>query len=108
MIHELRIYHCMPGRLPDLSRRFKTITNPLWERHGIKPIAFWTVAIGPSSNDFYYILEWESLAEREAKWNAFATDPEWVAKRAETERDGPLLANIDNLFLSPTSYSPLR
>ena len=26
MIHELRIYHAMPGRLPDISRRFETIT----------------------------------------------------------------------------------
>jgi hypothetical protein len=108
MIHELRIYHCMPGRLPDLSRRFETITTKLWERHGIRPVAFWTVAIGPASNDFYYILEWESLADRELKWARFAADPEWIEKRAETERNGPLLADISNLFLSPTSYSPLR
>jgi len=25
-------------------------------------------------------------AEREKKWNAFAADPEWLAKRAETEK----------------------
>ena len=33
MIHELRIYHATPGRLPDLSKRFETITLKLWEKH---------------------------------------------------------------------------
>ena len=26
MIYELRIYECVPGRLPDLNKRFSTIT----------------------------------------------------------------------------------
>ena len=26
MIHELRVYNCVSGRLPDLVRRFETIT----------------------------------------------------------------------------------
>jgi hypothetical protein len=30
MIHELRIYHCVPGRLPNLLKRFETITLELW------------------------------------------------------------------------------
>ncbi len=108
MIHELRIYHCLPGRLPDVSKRFETITTPIWKRHGIRPVAFWTVVIGPESNDFYYILAWESLAEREQKWAQFAVDPEWLSKRAETERNGPLIANITNIMLSPTAYSELK
>ena len=36
MLYELRIYHCQPGRLPDLMKRFDTITLKLWDRHGIK------------------------------------------------------------------------
>ena len=28
MIYELRVYHCVPGRLPDLMKRFDTITLP--------------------------------------------------------------------------------
>jgi hypothetical protein len=49
---------------------------------------FWTVAIGPSNQDLYYLLRWESLAEREKKWSAFAADPEWLEARARTEKDG--------------------
>jgi hypothetical protein len=84
MIHELRIYHCVPGRLPVLLNRFETITLAIWERFGIRQIGFWTVEIGDSSADLYYLLEWASLAERETKWTAFMSDPEWLQKRAET------------------------
>jgi hypothetical protein len=108
MIHELRIYHCVPGRLPALLKRFETITLKLWERHGIRQAGFWTVAIGESNQDLYYLLEWESLAEREQKWNAFAADPEWLSKRAETERDGAIVASVNNQILQPTAFSSVR
>ena len=108
MIHELRIYQTMPGRLPDLNRRFETITLKLWEKHGIRQVGFWTVLVGDSNLDLYYLLEWQDMAERERVWNAFATDPEWLEKRAETERNGPLVARITNMFLQPTGYSRIR
>jgi hypothetical protein len=108
MIHELRIYHCAPGRLPALLKRFETITLKIWERHGIRQAGFWTVAVGDSNNDLYYLLEWESLAEREKKWTAFQNDPEWIAKRAETEKDGPILNSLGNLILQPTSFSSVK
>ena len=108
MIHELRIYHCVPGRLPALLKRFETITLKLWEKHGIRQAGFWTVAIGESNQDLYYLLEWESLAERERKWNAFAADPEWLEKRAETEKDGQIVANVSNQMLLPTAFSSVR
>ena len=108
MIHELRIYRCLPGRLPVLLKRFETITLELWRRHGIRQAGFWTVAIGDSNQDLYYLLEWKSLAEREEKWTAFMSDPEWLAKRAESEKDGPILASISNLMLQPTAFSNVR
>lgn len=105
MIHELRIYQCLPGRLPALLNRFETITLGLWQRHGIRQAGFWTTLIGHSNQELTYLLEWESLAERETKWTAFQTDPEWIAKRAETEKDGQIVANITSQLLTPTSFS---
>ena len=46
MIYELRIYSCLPGRLPALLKRFETNTLKIWENHGIKQAGFWTVLIG--------------------------------------------------------------
>ena len=108
MIHELRIYHCVPGRLPALLKRFETITLALWERHGIRQAGFWTTEIGPSNQDLYYLLEWASLAERDEKWTAFQSDPEWIAKRAETEKDGAIVASLENTILKPTSFSSIK
>lgn len=108
MIYELRVYHCVPGRLPALLKRFETITLGLWEKHGIKQAGFWTVAIGESNQDLFYLLSWESLAERERKWSAFMKDPEWLAKRAETEKDGAIVASLQNTILEPTAFSSVR
>ena len=105
MIYELRIYHCVPGRLPALLNRFDTITLKLWQKHGIRQAGFWTVAIGDSNQDLYYLLAWETLAERETKWEAFVSDPEWLAARAETEKDGAIVASVNNQILQPTSFS---
>ena len=108
MIYEMRIYHCVPGRLPALLKRFETITLAIWERHGIRQAGFWTTIVGTSNMTLTYMLAWESLAEREAKWGAFQSDPEWIAKRAETERDGAIVANIVNEFLLPTAFSSVK
>ncbi len=108
MIYELRIYHATPGKLPALVKRFETTTLKFWAKYGIRQIGFWTSLISESNQDLYYLLEWENLAEREQKWNAFMSDPEWSAARAATEPDGPLTSHISNRILTPTSFSNLK
>ena len=101
MIYEMRVYTCVPGMLPVLLKRFENHTLKIWEKHGIRQAGFFTTMIGQSSQDLTYFLAWESLAERQQKWTAFATSPEWLAVRAETEKDGQIVANIVSQFLSP-------
>jgi NIPSNAP len=108
MIYEMRSYRAMPGRMPDLIKRFDTITLKLWEKHGIRQAGFWTTLIGESNQELYYLLQWESLAEREKKWGAFMTDPTWLAARAETEKDGAIVASVSNQILQPTSFSSVK
>jgi hypothetical protein len=108
VIHELRIYHCLPGRLPALLQRFEKVTLSMWQKHGIRQAGFWTVAIGDSNHDLYYMLAWESLAEREKKWAAFMADPDWQKARADSERDGLILQSISNLILQPTPFSSVK
>jgi len=108
MLYELRIYDAIPGRLPALHARFENHTLGFFAKHGIRVIGFWTTLVGPASNELTYLLAFESLADRETRWNAFTTDPDWLAIKRETEKDGPLSSNIRNQFLTPTSYSPLK
>lgn len=108
MIYELRIYNCLPGRLPKLLERFQNHTLSLWEKHGIRQAGFWTTAIGPSNNDLTYMLAWNSMAEREQKWAVFMADPDWIAVRGESEKDGPIIANVASSFLAPTAFSSVK
>jgi hypothetical protein len=105
VIYELRVYRCLPGRLPALIRRFESDTLQLWERHGIQQAGFWTTAIGESNNDLTYMIRWDSMADREARWSAFLADPDWIAARDRSEADGPILANVSSQFLNPTKFS---
>jgi hypothetical protein len=107
VLYEYRHYEVMPGRLPDLHRRFTNLTTKLFAKHGIRVVGFWEAAVG-RSNELHYILQWESMAEREKKWAEYQSDPEWIDGKAETERNGVLVANINNSFWTPTAYSPLQ
>jgi hypothetical protein len=108
MIYELRIYRTLPGRLPNLLARFQNHTLRIWEKHGIRQAGFWTTLVGESNNELTYLLMWESLAEREKKWGAFVVDPEWLAVRDESEKDGPINANVSNQLLTPTAFSTVK
>ena len=108
MIYELRVYRVLPGRMPNLLARFRDHTVKIWEGHGIRPLGFWTTYIGESNNELTYIITWESLADREARWAAFLNDPAWHKARDESERDGPIVATIRNEILTPTAFSALK
>ena len=48
------------------------------------------------------------MTEREERWSAFLADPEWIATKTETEKDGPLVQNIRNELLVPTTFSSVK
>ena len=108
MIYEMRVYRCIPGRLPALLKRFDTITLKLWEKHGIRQAGFFTTMVGESHQELTYFLAWESLAEREKVWETFLADPAWIKARDDSERDGPIIANIKSAFLKPTAFSAVK
>jgi hypothetical protein len=108
MIYEMRVYHCMPGRLPALLNRFETRTLALWQKHGISQAGFFTTVIGETNQQLIYFLAWDSLAEREKKWNAFIADPDWIKGRAETEKDGQIVEKVVNQILTPTAFSSVQ
>jgi hypothetical protein len=105
MLHELRIYETMPGKLGDLNNRFANHTTGFFNKHGIGMLGFWTDVIGTGSQ-LTYILTFDSMTDREKRWGAFQADPGWQAVRAETEKDGPINARVHNSFMRLTPYSP--
>ena len=108
MVYELRTYSAMPGRLPDLNRRFADITMGFFKKHHIQVVGFWTNELGGASDQLIYILAYDSLADREKKWGGFFADQDRLAKFAETEKNGPLVMTFSNQFLKPTSFSSVK
>ena len=108
MIHEFRVYQPVPGQMLKLQARFRDHLLAIWEKHGIRPLGFWTTLVGESSNELTYILPWESLADRESRWTAFLNDPAWHKVRDDSERDGPIVASIKSQILTPTAFSALK
>ena len=108
MLYELRVYEVTPGKMPAFQARFENHVMKFFQKHGIRVVGLWTTLVGESSNEVTYIVSYENMADREKRWSAFASDPEWLAVRRETDKDGPLVARIRNQFLAPTSYSPLK
>jgi hypothetical protein len=107
VLYEYRRYQAVPGRLPDLHRRFREVTVKLFAKHGIEQVGFWEPVVG-RTNELHYILRWKDMADREHRWNAFATDPEWVSARDASEANGPLVDNVVNSFWQPSDYSAMK
>jgi len=105
MLYELRVYRTVPGKLPAINDRFAKHTIGLFKKHGMGIVGFWNDEIG-RSNQLTYILAFDSLADREAKFAAFGADPVWQQVRAETEAAGPIVAQLINRFMRLTPYSP--
>ncbi|MBV9637604.1 MAG: NIPSNAP family protein, partial [Methylobacteriaceae bacterium] len=38
----------------------------------------------------------------------FLADPEWLAVRAETEKDGQIVEKVVNQLLAPTAFSSVK
>jgi NIPSNAP len=106
-VFELRVYHCYEGRLPDLLRRFREHTTKIFERHGMKNIAYWTPMDEPQkSNTLVYILEHPSREAATANWKAFSGDPEWQSVQMASEANGKIVEKVDSTFLVLTDFSP--
>ena len=107
MIYEYRAYYVMPGRMPDIQRRFADVTMGLFKRHGIAVVGFWDTVIG-ESNELVYICAFDNLAHRERAWAAFIADPDWQKAKRETEANGPLVERVVNKIWRPTPFSPMQ
>jgi NIPSNAP len=106
-VYELRVYHALPGKLGDLLARFREHTTKLFERHGIKNVAYWTPLEEPEkSNTLIYILQHPSREAATTNWKSFQDDPEWKSVRDKSEANGKLVEKIDSTFLALTDFSP--
>ena len=105
-VYELRVYTAAEGKLEDLLKRFREHTRKLFERHGMKNVAYWTATDEPKkANTLVYILKYPSREAATASWKAFQDDPEWQQVRNKSEENGKLVEKVDSTFLVLTDFS---
>ena len=90
-----------------LLARFREHTTKLFEKHGIKNVAYWTPTEEPlKGKTLVYILEHPSRDAATANWKAFGDDPEWRSVRDKSEANGKIVEKVDSTFLVLTDFSP--
>jgi hypothetical protein len=105
-VFELRIYHAYEGKLEDLLTRFREHTTRLFEKHGMKNIAYWTPTDDPlKGKTLIYVLGHPSRDAATANWKAFSEDPDWITVRDKSEANGKLVEKVDSTFMVLTDFS---
>lgn len=103
MLYELRIYNVTPGRMEAILNRFRDHTISLFAKHGMQVVEFWVDA-DDDNNRLYYVLEHPDKTARERNFEAFSTDPEWLALKERTEQDGSLYQNIEVIYMNQAPF----
>ena len=108
-VFEIRTYHCFPGRLDALNKRFREHTLKIFEKHGMTNVAYWTFEDSPDKeNTLIYVISHASREQAKANWAAFSADPEWKKISEDSQKDGKIVEKVDSVFVDATDYSPLK
>jgi len=108
-VYELRTYTAPDGKLGDLHARFRNHTMRIFDKHGMKSVAYFSPQDAPlSQNTLIYLISHQSRDAAKANWAAFQADPEWQKVANESQKNGKIVAKVESVFLDPTDYSPLK
>lgn len=110
-VFELRTYTAAEGKLDALLARFRDHTVGLFKKAGFGQIAYWQPIdpVAGANDTLVYILAHKSEESARKGWEKFGKMPEWQKVRAESEKDGPLLARSpESVMMRATDYSTIR
>jgi hypothetical protein len=100
LIYEIRVYEAAEGRADAMRRRFcDHVATKFFPRHGIELLGAFTAPV--EDGRLTYMTRFADEDARKKAWAAFGADSEWVALKAASETDGPLLKNQVVSVLSP-------
>jgi hypothetical protein len=110
-VYELRVYHLNEGKQPLILDRFRSKETKIFERLGMHNVAFWiptdeTTNFEAPGRTLIYLMRHKSREAARESWAKFKVDPEWVALKAETEKDGTFVIKNESTFMKLTDFSP--
>jgi hypothetical protein len=108
-VFELRTYESPSDR----DHKLKVEMMQAGEEEVFAKAGFWQVfygdtLIGARLPNLTYMLSYESVSERDKKWAAFRTAPEWkTLSSLPRYAFESIVSNITNVILTPTPYSQI-
>ncbi|HZL27750.1 MAG TPA: NIPSNAP family protein [Acidobacteriaceae bacterium] len=107
-VYELRTYHLNEGKEAAILARFRTKERAIFARCGMHGVAYWVPTEEPlAGRTLVYMLRHKSRESAKESWAKFSADPEWVALKAQTEKDGAFVKLHESVFLKLTDFSPV-
>ena len=109
-VFELRTYRTNEGKLSNLDARFRDHTIRIFEKHGMKSVAYWHPMDAPDSKDtLIYIIRHDSEEAAAGNWKSFGTDPAWKKVAKESQVDGRILRERpESVYMAATPYSGIQ
>lgn len=104
---ELRTYTPAEGKMDALLARFREHTVKLFGKHGMTNIGYWT-RTDKENEQLIYILAHESKDAGAKSFAAFRADPDWIAAKSASEKDGSLTIKVESLYMTPLDFSATR
>lgn len=109
-IFEMRVYESNNAKAGRTKvRMFNDGEAQIFRRLGMAPVFFGESFAGRNLPNLTYMLSFDGLADREAKWNSFRTDPAWEKMRAIPEyADALIVSNITTSILRGLPFSDVK
>jgi hypothetical protein len=73
---------------------------------GLQPVFFGETLFGPKMPNLTYMLVFDDMVDRDAKWKVFGDDPEWKKLSSNPEYKDTV-SNVTDIILRPTAYSQI-
>jgi hypothetical protein len=107
-VFELRVYHTVPGKVPELESRFCDTTSKLLAKHDLKVVGYWVPEGTPSWDDtFIFLVAHSSREEAKKNWDAMRADSEFQ-EVIKSEQANKTTEKIDVTYMRATDFSPLK
>ena len=107
-VFELRVYHTVPGKVPELESQFRDTTSKLLAKHDLKVVGYWVPEGAPAwDNTFIFLVAHSSREEAKKNWDAFRADPEFQGL-IKAQQANKLVETIDVTYMRPTEFSPMK
>jgi len=111
-VFEMRTYVTNDGKLDALHSRFRNHTMKLFSKQGMTHLAYWqpTEEEDGAKNKLIYILAHPSKEAGLAAFTAFRADPDWIAAKSESEKEGSLTIpdGVKSIYMKATDFSPIQ